>query len=304
MCIISGPVEKVANTRIFAALVGPRTQLTVYSNEVQLTNDTNDTNGMFPQMFSSSWNPIAQPLPQGPAPIWWNDEQQPQVVGDTDEPIAMLLPVPLINMPVDSIKMVDMSQEREFFKKLESTIDTPVSYGRGGGFGIAKGLSMEQQSLQVRRCGPYRYSVVPDVESFSRLKKGVFRMDQSVIQFLKARYSRGYAFLACIIDKSAEFAPIGYIHPSDGKRLFLPTSHYHGHPGEEIATNDWDHAIYTIDRSMNTPLTDRRVLNASVTPAYKQPSLTGFPYKRLDWSRMKQRKVAGYNPNGDVLVAA
>ncbi len=303
MCIISGPVESVAKTRIFAALVGPRTQLTVYSNQVQLAGDNS---GMF-NAGSQNWNlmggyPIySQPMtPQGPAPVWWKDKNSDS---GTNEPIAMLLPVPLINMPVDSIKMIDMSRERDFFTSLESAIDTPVSYSKGFSYDSEERFGRED-SLQVRRCGPYRYSVVPDVASFSRLKKGLFRMDANVVQFLQARYQRGYAFLACIIDKSAEFAPIGYIHPSDGKRLFLPTAHYHGHPGEEVATPDWDHCVYTIDRSPNTPLTDRRVLSANLTKAFKKPVLTGFPYKNLDWLRMKQRKISGYNPNGDILIAA
>jgi hypothetical protein len=38
MCMISGKIEKVNNTKIFAANIGNHKQLTVYSNDVQLSN--------------------------------------------------------------------------------------------------------------------------------------------------------------------------------------------------------------------------------------------------------------------------
>jgi hypothetical protein len=314
MCIITDKVEKVSNTQIFAALVGPRTQLTVYSNKVHLDNQSGEKNPYnWPSMFNST------PFGVGHKPaggLWWEDEIQgryAQYPGtdislyqqeSVEKPVAMVLAVPLINGDADSIKMIDMGKEPKFFEELEEAF--PKLKGRSSD---SRSFSLGAQSkgesfLKVKRCGSYSYSIVPDVESFERLKQDVFKVNPRVFSLLRKHYPRGYAFLVCIIDKSADYSPIAYIHPSDGKRLFIPALHEHGHAGEELVTDDWDHAIYSLDAdSALTPLTDGRLLSAKVKGAVYPPEFTGsFPYKNLNWDKLKKRIVKGLNPNGDILL--
>jgi hypothetical protein len=351
MCCFSAEVEKVEKTNIFAALVAPKTQITVYSNKVTLAGD--GSHGPFAD-FSSPFSvgyPRYQPTydnfkgssyigaigangsmgsmgtfgamghngNMAPAPLWWeqnvdhtnininntNNFTYPTVHQSNGQPVAMILAVPIPTGSADNIKMIDMTKERDFFKILKDTM--PVHSFRSFD---ARGMSSLSESygtkeaLQVRRCGPYRYSIIPDVHSFNRLRQDVYKVSDRIFPVLREHYPRGYAFLVCIIDKSAEFSPIAYIHPSDGKRLFIPTLHEHGHPGEEVATNDWDHAIYTIDGDAGTRLTDKRPVGAEVDHAMSKPFLTGFPYKNLNWTKLKRRKIKGYNPNGDILITA
>jgi hypothetical protein len=333
MCVFTDRVDKVSSTNIFAALVDPYTQLTVYSNKVALAG-TDASPRVPPTFFNSSLfngspqtfgtglpEPSSQFAPVGHAfhpvhpshNVFWEPESQwsafrpdgLQMYDSQGTPVAMVLAVPLISGNVKNIKMVDMSHSKDFFANLKVTMPSPdATFSDSFDVGTLSRQSKGVPNLAVKRCGPYRYSVVPDVDSFNRLRQNVYRVNPRVGKVLKKHYPRGYAFLVCIIDRSAEYSPIAYVHPSDGRNLFVPTLHEHGHPGEEIYTYDWDHSIYTIDRDEGTRLTDKRPVNASIVRAISKPYLPSFMYKNLDWTRLKQRTVEGYNPNGDILIRA
>lgn len=314
MCCFTDEVDDMQNTKIFVALIAPRIQFTAYANTVSLKENNfmqRIPYGNRPTMFNSRniYNPIHNHgnIIQNNN-VWWDDHvtytpfANTSVYESSATPVAMVLAVPLPTGTADDIKMVNMSNNTDFFDKLEKTIPTARSFSESQAFSNSSYSLYD--SLAVKRCGPYRYSVVPDVQSFSRLRQDVFKMNERIIPILQSHYPKKYAFLVCIIDKSAEFSPIAYVHPSDGRRLFVPTLHEHGHPGEEQFTDDWDHLIYSIDRDTSTKLTNNLELNAEITKAYKAPDIQKFPYRHLDWSLLKQRKVTGYNPNGDILLKA
>jgi len=324
MCIITGKVDKVSDTNIFAALVAPYTQLTIYSNKVALAgtmegrdnpptffNSTilgGDSSGGYASVNYGSDDRFGRRERQQSNLFWESPAQWTALREDSmqffdrdGKPVAMVLAVPLPTGDANSIKMVDMSACKNLFKELDAAIPKEVTYGSRGAFGVAQSRG---GTLAVKRCGPYSYSIVPDVASFTRLKKSVFSVNPRIYSIMEKHYPRGYAFLVCIIDKSAQFSPIAYTHPSDGKNLFIPTLHEHGHSGEEVATNDWDHSIYTIDRDTGTRLVDKRNVNAEVVKAYKDPEISRFPYKSMNWKNLKKRTISGYNPNGDILIRA
>lgn len=322
MCVFTGQVDNVSATKIFAALVAPYTQFTVYSNKVALAGSGQKKNLYnSPTFFNSSLFPGYSPaglqthgmyphpgmldMHQSNNVFWENGSQWSafhpdnlQVYDPQGEPVAMVLAVPLPTGDAKSIKMVDMSNCKDIFTKLEETMPSEfITFS-----GTFSAQCKSSAPLAVKRCGPYSYSIVPDIASFTRLKHNKFKVNPRVFDIMRQHYPRGYAFLVCIIDKSAEYSPIAYTHPSDGKNLFVPTLHEHGHSGEEIETDDWDHSIYTIDRDSGTRVTDRRNVNASITKAEKSPRTIGFPYRNLNWNNLKRRKISGYNPNGDILI--
>src|SRR6478609_1334053 len=327
MCMFTDKVDKVSDTNIFGALVGPYTQLTVYTNKVAVANSRpqnsptmfngNMINGMYNNNKShmSPYAPVTD-YAGGYLPvnhnIFWEQQTHWSAIDPTGmqlydrqgEPVAMVLAVPLPNGDAKSIKMVNMSECKDFFTNLRDTfLDEDMSFSVSYGAKTQK-LSRNGSPLQVKRCGPYSYSIVPDVDSFIRLKQKVFKFNPRIFEVMKKHYPKGYAFLVCIIDKSAQYSPIAYLHPSDGKNIFIPTMHEHGHAGEEIETDDWDHEIYTIDRDNGTRLTDKRTIRADISQSVMIPTLFNFPYKHLNWKNLKRRTVSGLNPNGDILIRA
>jgi hypothetical protein len=259
MCCIIGEVEKISNTNIFTALV-------VYSNNVETRN-----------------------------------------------PVAMVLPCPTTD--TSSIEMIDI-KEKDFFKTLNKCFDRPTRGNLSYSTNSAKSGSFG--ALEVKRCGDYQYSVVPDIKSFSRLDQSIFGSFPT--EFFEKFYSEKFSFLVCIIDKSAEYSPIAYTHKSNGKYLFTPCRHYHTHSNnglreqsyatfgqinqqddEQVFTDDWDHSIYSIDSGVNLIGNENNMSEPlekfSLDTCYKPPKFEKFPFKNLDWSLLKKRKITGYGRN-------
>lgn len=252
---------EVSNTNIFVAKVGNDKQFTVYRNEANISVKK------------------------------WGDGS---LLGTfkPSKPLAMILPVPLYGKGVDSIKMVDMTNYKGMFDELDKVFPDPRSLDDS--FGM-------RGSLKIHTCGPYKYSVVPDINSFDRLKG--YTIGDYIVPLLSSRYSKGYAFLVCTLDKSAEYAPIAYVHPCNGKTLFVPTFHEHGNGKEEISTDDWDHKIYSISKDTNTSLTDGRVIkNSKIFTSNSKPNIEKTPFKNLDWKHLQRRVIKGLNFNGDIML--
>ena len=323
MCIFTDDVN-VANTKIFVAAVNKEHQLTVYSNTVRIDNDDDDA----PYSSYSSPSVWGDGTPRiltgnihfsSPSP-----SPSPQIVpkkisrGDLKKgPAAMVLPIPVRNSrEASSIQMVDMSSHPDFFEKLREATVQP-----NNSLNSRSSISSNDcdDELEVKRCGPYSYSIVPDVESFSKLRTDLYGKGVSKISIkLKNHYGGRYAFLVCIIDSSATFSPVAYLHPlaSDGEviQLFVPTMHDHdggaatvekvgGSPPDRFSqmANDWDHAIYSIDKSFGIGIKgSNKSIKCKVERAVKKPEFTKrFPYV-LDWTRLGVRHINGVHPNGDI----
>lgn len=224
------------------------------------------------------------------------------VVFDEKNPRAMILPIPI---PKDgnseeltkSIKMVDMTNHADFFKILHSNILRPRSMS-----------SARSSSLRVYECGSYQYSVVPDLKSMEQLDQSTFVLSDRLMQTLTLKYSHNFAFLVCVVKKSATYSPIAYIHASDCKTLFVPTYHEHGHSGEEEYTDDWDHSVYSVQKSddKTTMLSDNRELK-NVKFFHANPfSWYGseLPFQNIAYNKFICRMMKGKNANGDIIIKA
>jgi len=86
-------------------------------------------------------------------------------------------------------------------------------------------------------------------------------------------------------------------------KLFVPTLHDHGH-GIGQHADDWDHAIYSVDRSFRTELIDGQSIKCVPMRASAAPAFSGaFPYSRvLDWTGLGVRHIKGRHPNGDIIL--
>lgn len=292
MCIFTGEVEEVASTRIFAALVGPKQQMTIYSNEVNLADAV---------------APVARILPK-------NMFRQSASIS----PVAMILPIPLPKDPAtgkkrspDEIKMLDVSSVKDIFECLDAVFpkrqSESLDYDGDMSFGVKSA-----NSLEVHRCGSYRYSVVPDIQSLGLLDRQVFNVNVDTVKpLLETTYKDQFAYLVCIIDESAAYSPIAYVHPSNGRLLFVPTLHEHGH-GHGIAhtkvnkrktTDDWDHEIFSVDSSAE--FADGRPLEVATMLAASVPRFVGLPhYHKIDWKKLKKRSLQGFHPNADIVLRA
>jgi hypothetical protein len=71
---------------------------------------------------------------------------------------------------------------------------------------------------------------VPTLADFARLQGDVYGLDpragSELPTILGRYYGAGFAFLVCIIDADADYAPIGYEHDHlPESALFCPTRH-------------------------------------------------------------------------------
>ena len=296
MCIFTGVVD-VSKTNIFVAKVGANEQLTVYSNTVALPAGAASS-----ETAGGVWGDGTPQHGQGR-----RQQAQPQTQLKP-QPTSMVLPIPLHGGRADSIRMIDMTSDPDFFKRLDEAVTQPTL-----SMNSSRNRSANAYSLEVHQCGPYRYSVVPDVDAFERLREDVFGTSARLSDVLRQRYAAvasnasnasTYAFLVCIIDASSAFSPIAYVHPLAGNTLFVPTLHEHGH-GIGAFADDWDHRVYSIDAAFDTALLDgRKVDCVSLTRAHAAPVLSKeCPFSRgLDWSRLGCRRIKGRQPNGDLGI--
>jgi len=313
MCVISGEVSSVSNTNIFCAEVSPKLQLTVYSNKVDL-----------PSQMSF--------LESKPVPISSFLEEETL---SSSPPAAMILPVPkLSNTDDDSIEMVDISKlskpvkefdmfgrlsytEKKnniFFEELRACCPKQSRSRSYSAKGI-EGTFSTNSSLEVKRCGSYRYSIVPRFEDFHRISS-IFNVDPSCLNYLGRFYKVNFAFLVCILDESAEYEPIAYTHPYNGKNMFIPTRHYHTHPhissndDDDTTAEDWDHSIYSISGSRDQlRVTDDSNCASKVQvesiKSIRKPQFENFKFnKNIRWDHLIRREIHGRFQNGDLIVSS
>lgn len=260
MCIIQGEIESVAKTNILVSnTIFKNKQLTVYANQINLSND----------------------------------------------PVAMILPFPN-HTKQNFIKVLPTTNDDlEMFDYLYDVFKIQLK-NFSGSLGC-----VEDNSLEVLRCGSYRYSIVTNISDFDNINKNVFKLSSKVKEILMKNYNNDFGFIVCIIDKSADYSPFAYITDKmPDNKFFIPTLHYHTHTqissylnlniqNHEAYTNDWDHNIYifgTNDKMVNY-LGD---VNNPVKDIDKSKII--FPKLLGNINPCKQLKINGYNKNIDIIV--
>jgi len=302
MCIIQGVVDKVSDTRIMAAPFqrrNKRYQLTVYENKVAFGNMRGKSKEPEPQ---GAWAQMFGPLLGGPAVV----EDPTLSTTEQQEPVAMILPFP----NGETCNLVDLSGYSDIFKDLKDVIDPP-SFERGMYLG---GKSWANDALAVYQVGSYKVSVATNLEELARLDFDVFKLDPTVQTVLDGNYPPHFGFVVCIMDKGADFHPIGYIHQIKEK-MFIPTYHFHDHGDGVHGTEhaDWDHEIYIMNPHRKT-LRKMEKSSPGLTVDYATAGTMKdledtlqyekLPYvKPTDFKDMVRCNVgAGFNQNVDFII--
>jgi len=266
MCIIQGYTEGVNDTLILAfPTVDKRSQVTVYSNKVQLRDQ----------------RPVGHPDLEAFFPGYTQQFLAPQAGA------AMILPVP---RGAEAFEMIDTSDCSDLFEQIDGCFPVSPKLKSSRGF-----ETYANSYLEVKSCGSYKYSLLPSLAAFDQVDPSVFRLDSEVKGLLQSAYPASFAFLVCKIEESKKFHPVAYKHPlpSDGQ-LFIPTLHFHqGHHDQNHP--DWDHRIYVVGNQN---------LGLGATSADKLRELGCFrevmPPVRADTFR--RLKIQGSFPNRDLRV--
>ncbi len=202
MCIFTQDPESVSETRILVSPTNEKgLQLTIYSNKVKVGNQRT----------------------------------------------AMILPYPT-NKNNDPCIVLDMTGFEANFQKLDDLFYHQLSLSndshRDGGRQVLKSMMLE-----VFQVGSYKCSIASCLSDLDRIQASEFGLDatgqpglpRKIKALLSEKYRYGFGFLVCRIDETAEFSPVGYVHPMLNNQLFIPT--LHEHDDQPV----WDHRIYVID---------------------------------------------------------
>lgn len=207
MCIFSGPVDQVSKTKIAI--------IKIFGSEKKIINKK--------KFRMKVGRPMQMTIYENKVSIDSNGTGH-----------AMILPFPLIK-GVNRFKLVDLSNYDnvmndidELFPVSKSTLSNAASYN-------------STDSIPVTTLGSYKVSVVPSLEDFSKVQLGEFNLTKDVAELLSQYYSKNFGFVVCILQESADFHPIAYIHEYD--EVFIPTRHHHS---TEIYDPQIDHDIDTI----------------------------------------------------------
>jgi hypothetical protein len=296
MCIFSGTIENVSNTKILVSVVYPSSlvtknvsgkkrgvkvpdtqhplQLTIYSNQVALGAKTS----------------LETTLDVDSMPVY--------------EP-AMVLPFPLRNGK-NRVKLIDLSNYSGIFEDLDLLFPTFNDGSRSRGIEQDYMTNESASPLEVHYVGSYKASIVPNWDSFNRLQYAQFNLSPDTQELLGKYYRRGYGFMVCQLvgsqggEAGHKYHPFAYYHEvrEDG-RLFVPTRHYHKKPamnpyakyhtisdaslmGDESDMQDLD------DHFMNTLTLEDKWLQLNIkrthiiNPEIKKPLRPGA-VEGLDW---------------------
>lgn len=203
MCIFSGPVGAVSRTNILVGAVMQSHIITVRDRQ-------------------GGSRRVRRPVPGKPPmqlTIYSNTVQLNS--GGRGEPVAMILPFPLIKGR-NRVKMYDLSKYPKLFKDLDKMF-TRVEQSN------SFDSDYSSDRLKIHNVGSYKASIVPSYEHFKKLEVTKFNISPSVIKLLEQFYSTGYGFIVCQIRQNASYHPFAYTHEICEGKLFVPTRHHHGH---------------------------------------------------------------------------
>jgi hypothetical protein len=198
MCIISGAVKNVSNTKIFVAPLASDQKTTV-------------------EDLTTSQKTCTRQLT-----VYCNK------VSVVDKSAVMVLP-----FPKSTYESFDLTEYPTLFVDLHR-ICWPQPKSKSRSLNSLSDGDSYSNSLKVFSNGSFLVSVVPDLADFSRLQGQVFEIRPAVIEFMKNQYPSDYSFVVCKLDGDKEYHPFGYIHDTlPGGAMFIPTMHYHTHEKEQ-----------------------------------------------------------------------
>lgn len=203
-----------------------------------------------------------------------------QMALDTEQPVAMVLPLP-VPRRVHDVRFLDLSGHADLFQDLERGFEVARHAAQPGALA---------SSLPVHRVGSFEASFVPSQAQFARLDPR-FRIAPSL---WPERYQDwGFAVFQ-LAPGAQEVHPMGLDFPCHAPRLYLPTFHLHGaRPPLEA---DFDHSLYIQRRQAPSGWTATPEVAGSFLDTTRSEHLVdaGRPVLR--------RRVRGTLPNQDTWV--
>jgi hypothetical protein len=150
------------------------------------------------------------------------------------EPVAMVLPVPVLREEATNFRFCDLSDMPNFFELLDNAIPKTMS----AAFGSEDVL---RQPLAVERVGSFEASYVPSVADFARVDRR-FRLSADVWKKLPHLKDWGFAVFQ-LADADAPQHPMAFgFRTREPNATFFPTVHVHDRTVP--ATAHFAHALY------------------------------------------------------------
>lgn len=159
---------------------------------------------------------------------------------DTDTPVAMILPVPVLQgSGLDALEFVNLQGYPKFFDDMDKLFPEPMSRAVGVAGGTrSKGV------LKVHDVGDFVASYAPNRSSMLKLDPR-FQLKPNIWTSLPDYGNFGFAVFQLKPGLgSKKIHPMAYKYPSEQpNELFFPTVHVHdGSHAEKLA--DFDHKLY------------------------------------------------------------
>ncbi len=160
------------------------------------------------------------------------------------KPVAMILPVPVVQGKPDAVRFVNLKEYASFFDDLRKGFPVEPAT-RSGGARPKSDAKAADRVLVVEEVGDFVASFVPTIADFSRLDPR-FVLPASVWEQLPSYRRYGFAVfqLKAVAKNGASVHPMAFEFDTRmGGSLFFPTLHIHDgqvHPREEF-----DHTLYT-----------------------------------------------------------
>ncbi len=245
MCIFSGTVKLVSQTRIFARPGEDGRELLAYSMTV-----------------------------------------------DLDEPVAMILPLPVPpGSPDDAVRFIDLSGYENFFDELDAGFPPPPAVAVAGtSFGAPQARSAP---LVVHAVGRFVASFVPSPKDFTRLDPR-FRMPDVAWKAVPHYADWGFAVFELKEPGSKKVHPMAFEFPRrDPSGLFFPTVHIHDGAVHDTAL--FSHSLYS-------QLVCDDTFHSSRRPAVDFMNIDKAADLLLPFEPCFRRTMHGMFPNRDITV--
>jgi hypothetical protein len=260
MCIFSGIIEHVSNTKILVSVVYPSALEYRSINGVKKGIKTPQYNSPFQLTVYSN-----------------------RAAFDAENAPTMILPFPLKHGK-NRVKLLDFSRYSKIFEDLDLLF--PMEEDQQS---FSMNFDEDDEVIAVQYIGDYKASIAPNFAAISKVSNE-FKIVTETKDILEKYYKTGYGFIVCELTvHNQQYSPFAYLHEiRDDRKLFVPTRHFHSHqsasyklnseliddselddfytktlnekdayleiyekrlnkPKPQIAAADWDHEIFVIN---------------------------------------------------------
>jgi hypothetical protein len=221
-----------------------------------------------------------------------------QMAFSAPEPVAMILPVPVLKGTGDeALAFVDLGGYDGFFDDLARCFPRPRGF-RPGGYGPDD--ASPWGLLAVHEVGDYVASYVPSVAEFRRLDPR-FRLPEAAWETLPDYHDYGFAVFQLRPGQGMQRVhPIAYRYPAESpEELFFPTVHVHDGGGAEPEAG-FDHELY-LQRCGRTPVRDESWECGSLPPGTVMDVGRSQGLVAQDVP-LRRARFRGNYPNADIVI--